>query len=111
MIAVFQRNSIGAEDFLLFRHRLFKNGARIKIFPNQVLMEKNNIIHAMWKIKNMDLFYFFLSPGRQKGSGPVPTPSHATIIYWSYLSSGESPTKGEGDVTGCTSSATNSAFG
>ncbi|XP_018421094.1 PREDICTED: 39S ribosomal protein L10, mitochondrial [Nanorana parkeri] len=36
MIAVFQRNSIGAEDFLLFRHRLFKHDLHIKVFPNQV---------------------------------------------------------------------------
>ncbi|XP_077315858.1 large ribosomal subunit protein uL10m [Lithobates pipiens] len=37
MIAVFQRNSVGSEDLLLFKHRLFKNGAHIKIFPNQVI--------------------------------------------------------------------------
>ncbi|CAI9616936.1 unnamed protein product [Staurois parvus] len=37
MIAVFQRNSIRSEDFLLFRHRLFKHNVHIKIFPNQVV--------------------------------------------------------------------------
>ncbi|XP_066443326.1 large ribosomal subunit protein uL10m isoform X1 [Eleutherodactylus coqui] len=36
MLAVFQRNSIGAEDFLLLKHRLHKHEIYIKVFPNQV---------------------------------------------------------------------------
>ncbi|KAM9296986.1 large ribosomal subunit protein uL10m [Gastrophryne carolinensis] len=37
IVAVFQRNAIGAEDFLLLRHRLFKHGIHIKVFSKQVL--------------------------------------------------------------------------
>ncbi|XP_073539591.1 large ribosomal subunit protein uL10m isoform X2 [Phyllobates terribilis] len=37
MVAVFQRNSIGTEDFLHLRHRLHKHEIFIKIFPLQVL--------------------------------------------------------------------------
>ncbi|XP_077108383.1 large ribosomal subunit protein uL10m isoform X2 [Ranitomeya variabilis] len=37
MVAVFQRNSIGTEDFLHLRHRLHKHEIYIKIFPLQVI--------------------------------------------------------------------------
>nr|DBA22375.1 TPA: hypothetical protein GDO54_013407 [Pyxicephalus adspersus] len=37
MFAVFQRNSITSEDLLLFRHKLFKHGIHVKVFPLQVI--------------------------------------------------------------------------
>ncbi|KAM4033850.1 large ribosomal subunit protein uL10m isoform 2-T2 [Anomaloglossus baeobatrachus] len=37
MVAVFQRSSIGTEDFLHLRHRLHKHEIYVKIFPLQVI--------------------------------------------------------------------------
>ncbi|XP_075033119.1 large ribosomal subunit protein uL10m [Mixophyes fleayi] len=37
MVAVFQRNSLAADEFLLLRHRLCKHEIYIKVFPNQVI--------------------------------------------------------------------------
>ncbi|XP_063815717.1 large ribosomal subunit protein uL10m isoform X2 [Pseudophryne corroboree] len=37
MVAVFQRNSLAADDFLLLKHRLFKHEIYIKLFSNQVI--------------------------------------------------------------------------
>nr|XP_020460394.1 39S ribosomal protein L10, mitochondrial isoform X2 [Monopterus albus] len=37
MLAVVQRNSSTAEDMLILRHRLFKHGITVKLFPNQVM--------------------------------------------------------------------------
>ncbi|KAM5134975.1 large ribosomal subunit protein uL10m isoform 2-T2 [Mantella aurantiaca] len=37
MFVVFQRNSVGSEDLLLFRHKLFKHDIHIKIFPKEII--------------------------------------------------------------------------
>lgn len=37
MLAVFQRNAIGADDFLHLKHRLHKHQIYIKVFPLQVI--------------------------------------------------------------------------
>ncbi|XP_069809362.1 large ribosomal subunit protein uL10m [Dendropsophus ebraccatus] len=37
MVAVFQRNAIGADDFLHLKHRLHKHEIYIKVFPLQVI--------------------------------------------------------------------------
>lgn len=39
MIAVVQNNACNSEDMLMLKHRLYKHGITVKLFPNQVMLK------------------------------------------------------------------------
>ncbi|XP_056403650.1 39S ribosomal protein L10, mitochondrial [Hyla sarda] len=54
MLAVFQRNAIGADDFLHLKHRLHKHEIYIKVFPLQVIRKVLDQSHLQ---ELLPLFY------------------------------------------------------
>ncbi|KAG8566156.1 hypothetical protein GDO81_013124 [Engystomops pustulosus] len=111
MLAVFQRNAIGADDFLHLKHRLHKHEIYIKVFPIQVSMVKENHLCVMQGLRSLigGFKYLCLYTGDKKGPWPVPASGIVTVVYGAHFPSSEPTCQSKGNVAGNTERTTSTA--